>query len=106
MSLVDKSGLAEYHRGHDEVSGNQRLSNLQELANAASLYGANQAGLLEFLEHIELDRAMEEKSEGTDNAVTLITLHNTKGLEFRKVIMTGVEQGVFPREDKSSDDLE
>jgi DNA helicase-2/ATP-dependent DNA helicase PcrA len=38
--------------------------------------------------------------------VTLITLHNTKGLEFRRVIMTGVEQGVFPRSDKQDDDLE
>jgi DNA helicase-2/ATP-dependent DNA helicase PcrA len=38
--------------------------------------------------------------------VTLITVHNTKGLEFRRVIMTGIEQGVFPRDDKNGDDLE
>jgi DNA helicase-2/ATP-dependent DNA helicase PcrA len=47
-----------------------------------------------------------EQAEGDDNAVTLITLHNTKGLEFRRVIMTGVEQGIFPRDDKDGDDLE
>jgi DNA helicase-2/ATP-dependent DNA helicase PcrA len=105
VRLAEVSGLAEYHLTHDEVAGNQRLNNLQELANAASIYPAATTGILEFLEHIELDRAMEEKSE-TDNAVTLITLHNTKGLEFRKVIMTGVEKGVFPREDKTGDDLE
>ena len=106
VNLAVESGLAEYHLSHDEISGNQRLNNLQELANAASIYSADLAGLMEFLEHIELDRAMEEKSEDSDNVVTLITLHNTKGLEFRKVIMTGVEQGVFPREDKAGDDLE
>jgi DNA helicase-2/ATP-dependent DNA helicase PcrA len=107
VCMAEKSGLAEYHLTHDEIAGNQRLSNLQELANAASLYPASMKGLLEFLEHIELDRTMEESSEGAgEDSVTLITLHNTKGLEFKRVIMTGVEQGVFPRDDKTGDDLE
>ncbi|MDR2742693.1 MAG: ATP-dependent helicase [Treponema sp.] len=108
VRLIHEAGIAEYHLSHDEIAGNQRIANLQELANAASLYPAARIGLLEFLEHIELDRSMENTVEdgGSDNAVTLITLHNTKGLEFRRVIMTGVEQGVFPREDKQDDDLE
>jgi DNA helicase-2/ATP-dependent DNA helicase PcrA len=106
INLVNESGIAEYHLTRDEISGNQRLGNLQEVANAASLYEATEAGLLEFLEHIELDRSIEEASGGGENAVTLITLHNTKGLEFRRVIMTGVEQGIFPREGKSGEDLE
>jgi DNA helicase-2/ATP-dependent DNA helicase PcrA len=68
--------------------------------------------LLEFLGQIELDRAMEDLSTTGDSTardadvVTLITFHNTKGLEFRRVIMTGLEQGVFPREDKKDDELE
>jgi DNA helicase-2/ATP-dependent DNA helicase PcrA len=50
---------------------------------------------------------MEESSkEAGSDAVTLITIHNTKGLEFRRVIITGLEQGVFPRENKTGDDLE
>jgi len=106
VSLVSESGIAEYHLNHDELSGNQRISNLQEVANAASLYEASEAGLLEFLEHIELDRSIEETAGAGNETVTLITLHNTKGLEFRRVIMTGVEQGIFPREDKKSEDLE
>jgi DNA helicase II / ATP-dependent DNA helicase PcrA len=106
INLVNESGIAEYHFTRDELTGNQRLGNLQEVANAASLYEATEAGLLEFLEHIELDRSIEDASGGGENAVTLITLHNTKGLEFRRVIMTGVEQGIFPREDKSGEDLE
>jgi DNA helicase-2/ATP-dependent DNA helicase PcrA len=109
VTLIQDSGLGEYHQVHDEISGNQRLSNLQELANAASLYEPSVEGLLEFLEHIELDRALEDspgaKAPG-GGAVTLITFHNTKGLEFRRVIMTGVEQGVFPREDKKGEELE
>jgi DNA helicase-2/ATP-dependent DNA helicase PcrA len=108
VRLIQEAGIAEYHISHDEIAGNQRIANLQELANAASLYPATRLGLLEFLEHIELDRSMENTGEGgtPEDVVTLITLHNTKGLEFRRVIMTGVEQGVFPREDKRDDDLE
>jgi DNA helicase-2/ATP-dependent DNA helicase PcrA len=106
-SLILDSGLAEYHSANDEISGYQRLGNLQELVNAASLYPASREGLAEFLEHIELDRSIEEEKDKTNlNSVTLITLHNTKGLEFRRVILTGLEQGIFPRDDKEGDDLE
>jgi DNA helicase-2/ATP-dependent DNA helicase PcrA len=109
VRLIQDSGIGDYHLSHDEVSGNQRLNNLQELANAASLYPASREGLLEFLEHIELDRSLGDSAEtkaAKDGAVTLITFHNTKGLEFRRVIMTGIEQGVFPREDKRDEELE
>ena len=106
VSLAEESGIAAYHLSDDEISGSQRVNNLQEVANAASLYGATEAGLLEFLEHIELDRSIEEASGDDKNVVTLITLHNTKGLEFRRVIITGIEQGIFPRDDKKGDDLE
>ncbi|MDR0450232.1 MAG: ATP-dependent helicase [Treponema sp.] len=109
VKLVTGSGIKDYHLSHDEVSGNQRLGNLQELANAASLYAPNIEGLLEFLEHIELDRSLEEeagKNGAPGDTVTLITFHNTKGLEYRRVIMTGLEQGIFPREEKKGEELE
>jgi DNA helicase-2/ATP-dependent DNA helicase PcrA len=105
--LLEVSGLAEYHRERDDLAGTQRLNNLQELVNASSMYPANRKGLLEFLEHLELDRSREEDSQKNEpNGVTLITLHNTKGLEFPRVILTGVEKGIFPREDKRGEDLE
>jgi DNA helicase-2/ATP-dependent DNA helicase PcrA len=114
--MLKDSGIAEHHMLEDEITGNQRLTNMQELVNAASLYAASVEGLLEFLEHIELDRSREEAPSGkptegetaSDDVqkVTLITFHNTKGLEFRKVIMTGLEQGIFPREDKKDEELE
>ena len=106
VSLAVESGIVEYHQDYDELTGKQRLSNLQELVNASSVYDATEAGLLEFLEHIELDRSVDEGSVDGVEAVTLITLHNTKGLEFRRVIMTGIEQGIFPRENESGEDLE
>ncbi|MCL2067678.1 MAG: ATP-dependent helicase [Treponema sp.] len=106
--LVKNSGIADYHKMQDDVTGNQRLNNLQELLNAASQYPLSQKGLQDFLEHIELDRSLVNDSADTGNvdSVTLITFHNTKGLEFQNVIMTGVEHGVFPRENIKEDELE
>ncbi|MCL2809109.1 MAG: ATP-dependent helicase [Treponema sp.] len=107
--LIIDSGLAEYHKEQDEYSGNSKINNLQELLNGASVYANDYEGLLKFLEDIELDRSMNEeadKQNNLQNSVTLITFHNTKGLEFKCVIMTGLEQGIFPREDKKDDELE
>jgi len=103
--IVKGSGLLEYHRGQDEVAGTQKAANLDELVNAASLYPNSLGGLTDFLETIELDRTLSSGEETAD-AVTLITMHNTKGLEFPVVIVTGLEQGLFPREDDQGEELE
>ena len=103
---MQKSGLEEYHQADDEISGTQRVANMQELANNASLYPLNMDGLLEFLDSIELDRTLASQEDQSLDRVTLITLHNTKGLEFKRVIITGLEQGIFPRADKSGPELE
>lgn len=104
--IMQKSGLEEYHAADDEISGTQRVANMQELANNASLYPLNMDGLLEFLDSIELDRTLASQEEEGLDRVTLITLHNTKGLEFKRVIITGLEQGIFPHGDKSAAELE
>jgi len=106
--LID-SRIAEYHKEQDEFSGNSKINNLQELLNGASQYPNNLEGLLKFLEDVELDRSMYENTGNQtelQDAVTLITFHNTKGLEFKCVIMTGLEHGIFPREDKKDSELE
>ena len=61
---------------------------------------------MEFLDSIELDRTLASQEDQSLDRVTLITLHNTKGLEFKRVIITGLEQGIFPRADKSGPELE
>ncbi len=105
-AVIRKSGLEELHKASDELDGTQRVSNMQELVNSAVLYECTAEGLLEFLDHIELDRSLEDEDDSVKDFVTLITLHNTKGLEFNRVIITGMESGVFPREDKIGADLE
>src|SRR5437879_13755212 len=49
-----------------------------------------------FLEQITLDNEREEEDEGPGNAVTLITMHSCKGLEFPHVYVVGLEDGLLP----------
>ena len=106
-AVIEKSGLEEYHREQDESGDTQKLLNLEELVNSASLYPYSKEGLTDFLDHINLDRTLEteEDKQNTDRVV-LITLHNTKGLEFDNVVITGIEHGIFPREGKDEEELE
>lgn len=104
--IMNKSTLLEYHKAQDEIAGTQRAANMQELVNSAVLYEYSVQGLLDFLDHIELDRTLESEEDETLDSVTLITLHNTKGLEFPRVIITGLEYGIFPRENKDESELE
>ncbi len=104
--LIENSGLEEYHRSQDEVDGTSRVQNMNEIVNSAMDYPCTMQGLLDFLDSIELDRSLAEDTEEGIDSVTLITLHNTKGLEFNRVIITGLENGIFPREDKIGEELE
>lgn len=106
--VVKESGLADFHKEQDDETGTQKTENLQELVNSALLYPCTKQGLLDFLDHINLDRTLKANSEeeNKEDKVTLITLHNTKGLEFKRVIITGMESGIFPREGKTEAELE
>jgi len=94
-ALIERSGLAEYHKEQDASEGGRKAGNLEQLVNAAAEYQPGMEGLAAFMENITLDRSL---SDGEDDSgrVTLITVHNTKGLEFDRVIMTGLEEGIFP----------
>ncbi len=105
--VIRDAGLDEFHRAGDEIEGTTRVQNLQELVNTAVPYKCTMEGLLQFLDAINLDRTLDAENQAVgDNAVTLITLHNTKGLEYNRVIITGLEEGVFPRMEKVGAELE
>lgn len=108
QDVIRESGLEEFHKEQDKNDGSQKAENLAELVNSAVLYPYTRQGLLDFLDHINLDRTLDLEAEQskTRDKVTLITLHNTKGLEFPRVIITGIETGIFPREGKSLEELE
>ncbi|MDC7226331.1 MAG: UvrD-helicase domain-containing protein [Spirochaetales bacterium] len=104
--LVTESRLLEHYLKKDENTAQAKENNLNELVSAASGYGDGREGLSLFLEELELDREAISRKNGSntgggaaigdENAVTLITMHNTKGLEFDRVIITGMEEGLFP----------
>ncbi len=105
--MLERSGLLGYHRDQDDVAGTSRVRNLEELVNASAEFASGYAGLSEFLELIELDRSRFDEEDESEERVTLITMHNTKGLEFRRVIITGLDEGLFPgRRNESIEDLE
>ncbi|MCQ2611001.1 MAG: ATP-dependent helicase [Treponema sp.] len=106
QKIMEITGLEEYHAAQDEIAKTQKVANMQELVNSAVLYEYSTKGLIEFIDHIELDRTMENEEDAGADTVTLITLHNTKGLEFPRVVITGLEAGIFPRQDKSGSELE
>lgn len=103
QDLIGESGILEHYKRIDSIENTQRTSNLDELVNAAAEYPANAEGLAAFLELVELDQAVLEEEEVDSNRVTLITMHNTKGLEFDRVVISGMEEGLFPRGDDASD---
>jgi len=107
QDLVDASGLLSHYQEVDRIESSRRTRNLEELVNAAVEYPSSPLGLTAFLELVELDQSnLEEGDEDAENRVTLITMHNTKGLEYDRVIITGMEEGLFPRGDEGFDDEE
>lgn len=98
--------VAEFNFGAllrtDTPDGVERMQNIEVLASNASVYDT----LEEFLEDAALLSSADESAG--DNAVSLMTLHAAKGLEFPVVFMVGLEEGLFPssRSDNSVEELE
>src|ERR1051326_3785002 len=105
-SVLERSGYLRYVRDGSE-EGEERWANVQELRNKAQNYDelATDSALSAFLEDVSLVQDVDQLDEngGPGEAVTLITLHAAKGLEFPYVFLVGVEEGVLPHQ-RSVDD--
>jgi DNA helicase-2/ATP-dependent DNA helicase PcrA len=99
-AILARPRLGALYAERDHADGTSKAGNLEELVNATAGYPPGIEGLTRFLEHCALNAAPEEVDAGDAGAdrVTLITLHNTKGLEFDRVVITGLEEGIFPHE--------
>ncbi len=97
--MIDKSGLKTYYQSERE--GADRLENLAELVNAAATFATEYDGedtpLTAFLTHASLEAGEHQAGVG-DDCLQLMTVHSAKGLEFRSVFMSGLEEGLFPHE--------
>ena len=99
-AILDRSGLYESVLAQDQAEHTSRVMNLEELVNATLSYDSGPPAVSRFLEDARLAGVGEDAApeNGTEPKapVTLITVHNTKGLEFDQVIVTGLEEGIFP----------
>ena len=105
--VLDASGYLTLLKAENTVEAQTRLENLGELVNAAADYDqqAEEPGLQGFLEHAAL--ASDQDSYVDDRgAVTLMTLHASKGLEFPVVFIAGMENGLFPHSRSFDEPLE
>src|SRR5690606_2292095 len=109
IQTAERSGYRERLEIEDTPDSRDRLDNLKELLSMASDFDeetGGQGSLVEFLERISLSSAMDEADGRDQGAVTLMTIHAAKGLEFPVVFLCGLEDGLFPslRERQNMDD--
>jgi DNA helicase-2/ATP-dependent DNA helicase PcrA len=95
--VLERSGYLEVLEAERTVEAQGRIENLLELVGVAREYQerAEEPALSEFLQQLSLYSDQDDLSNER-SLVTLMTLHNAKGLEFRAVFLIGMEEGVFP----------
>ncbi|MBV9329013.1 MAG: UvrD-helicase domain-containing protein [Chloroflexi bacterium] len=105
-TVLERSGY-QRHVDDETEEGKERWSNVRELRSKAQNYEelANESALAAFLEDVSLVQDVDQLDDGGEvgDAVTLITLHAAKGLEYPYVFLVGVEEGVLPHQ-RSVDD--
>ena len=100
--VLERSGYLEALEAERTIEARGRIENLEELVGVAREYQVAAHGrgdeptLSQFLQEISLHSAQDDVPDESAGQVTLMTLHNAKGLEFRSVFMLGMEDGIFP----------
>ena len=106
--VLEHSGLVEHFKnetGAKKREAEERLENLNELINSATMFVHENEddSLTSFLTHASLE-AGEHQAGDQDDALHLMTVHASKGLEFHTVFITGLEEGLFPHQNSQNVD--
>ena len=105
IAVIEDTGYANVLRTENSDESAARLENLEELVNAAVDYDKQeQNGLRDFIDHSALVSDTDKFDRNA--AVTLMTVHAAKGLEFPIVFLVGLEDGIFPHSRSLNDALE
>ena len=107
-SLIEKSiklsTLTQYYESKKNEESLSKQENLEELLSTAERFYQNNIDsediLSEFLDNAALE-AGEFQSKTHDDPVQLMTIHSAKGLEFPIVFLTGMDEGIFPNENRN-----
>lgn len=95
--VLDRSGLKYELEADKTLESEIRMENLLEFRSITETY-QNEVGTInleDFLEDISIVSDVSDHSN-EDNAITLMTMHSAKGLEFRAVFLAGMEEGIMP----------
>ncbi len=98
QGLLEDSGYLAALKAEGTDEADDRFSNVQELYNAVLQFeeeNVDDPSLIAFLANASLASDLDDVKEG-GNAISLMTLHASKGLEFPVVFLVGLEQGLFP----------
>ncbi|MFD0965861.1 DNA helicase II [Seminibacterium arietis] len=98
--VIKHSGLYQMYQQEKGEKGEVRIENLEELVTAAKEFvkptdAEDMSDLTAFLTHASLE-AGEEQASVHESSVQMMTLHSAKGLEFDRVFIIGMEDGIFP----------
>ena len=96
-TVLQRSGTIEAYEAERTIEARGRIENLEELVGVAQEFRASREDptLDAFLQEIQLQSDQDTIAEGQAQ-VTLMTIHNAKGLEYRGVYLIGMEEGIFP----------
>ncbi len=95
--VIEKSGIKNEYESNKNLENELRIENIMEFKSIAASF-ENRTGsvnLSDFLEEITLISDMTLAKEDT-NGINLMTLHSSKGLEFKAVFLIGMEENIFP----------
>ena len=106
--ILDQSGYLRDLREERSEEAETRIANLMELVSAAREYEVRDAepSLGGFVDRLALLSDVDKEQGGRDARVLMMTLHSAKGLEFPVVVMSGMEDGLFPHSRSRDDDAE
>lgn len=95
--VLDEMGILRSLRLENTVESEERINNIQEFLSAIAEFSdnADEPTLESFLQQVSLVADIDDL-DNQKNAVTLMTIHSAKGLEFPVVFITGMEEGLFP----------
>ena len=104
-TLVDELGILKMFKEENSPESLQRLENVHELLSGIQQYNAEnkKATLDEYLAEVSLVSGIDNLDD-TENSVTMMTVHGSKGLEFPVVFLTGCEEDIFPLNPKFDSD--
>ena len=106
--VLDRSGYLQDLRDERSEEAEGRIENLLELVSAAREYESRntEPSLGGFVDQLSLLSDVDEEAGAKNARVVMLTMHSAKGLEFPIVVISGLEEGLFPHSRSSDDETE